>query len=189
MKNKKHISKHPFKTPDNYFSKLTEDISQSVQGEYVPQNIKSISKDSIYSTPKNYFDDLPLIIQTRLQKKNRSTWTTNWKPILAPALAALFIIGFFLFKPLLTPQPTAEELLSTISSEELLAYIDIEELNNDEILDLVGDSDIEFETNITNDLQLDEETFHELNISEIDDLDDYFIDVNMFENINPEDLL
>ena len=189
MENKKNISKHPFKTPENYFSKLTDDITQAVQGEYVPKSLQEISKEKVYTTPENYFEELPQIIQNRVQNKNKASWTIHWGTIISPALAAMLVIGFFIAKSLFNTPQTAEELLSSVSTKDLIAYIDVENLNNDEILDLIGDSDIQLEMNITNDLQLDEETFRELNISEIDELDDYLIDDNSFENIEPEDLL
>lgn len=189
MNKKTTIPKHPFKTPENYFSSLEDSIQKSVQGEFVGETLKSISKENVFQTPDDYFHDLPSIIQSRIHREKTNSWLpqSKWHQALSlSSIAAVFVIGLFLlFKP--SQEVNSTELLSEVSTEDLLAYIDTEDNYEDVLSDLI--IEVEIEAEYLNNIEVDDKLLDELDFTEEELLDDYFSKENNLENIEPEDLI
>lgn len=99
------------------------------------KKLEDIPKKNIFEVPEGYFDKLPLQIQARLEAKNPVPQELPWLryslryvlPMLVFALAVIF-----LFKPKVDE---VEKLLASVSTEEMVAYLESNALTTDELLD------------------------------------------------------
>lgn len=102
-------NKNPFKTPDNYFNNVSENISG-----------KSIltSKETGFKTPEHYFNTFKVHKST---SKIRSLW-----PYLSAA--AIIAIGFFVFK-------TNTLDIKPLNNDDIINYLALEKnIDIDEII-------------------------------------------------------
>ncbi len=137
--------------------------------------LEDITKKNIFKVPDEYFDDLPMRIQSRIDEEKTAVHPgfdrgLIWK-IAAPALAAILMIFFFINRPESDQVQSPEELLSQVSTEDVIAYLEMTDITTDDIIEEIDFSDInmEFDEGVILDLQLDEEEIDVL-------LDDYGID-------------
>ena len=107
------------------------------------KRLEDIPKKNIFETPEGYFDELPCIIQSRIAEKSKAT---SFFPSYGLALRyavpvlAVAIALFFIFSPS-DPLRNPDELLASVSSEELTYYLVESDFTTDELLDLVDLSD------------------------------------------------
>jgi hypothetical protein len=107
------------------------------------KRLEDIPKKNIFETPEGYFDELPGIIQSRIVEKSR---TTSPFPSFGLALRyavpvlAIAIALFFVFRSN-APLGNPDELLASVSTEELTYYLVESDFTTDELLDLVDLSD------------------------------------------------
>lgn len=107
------------------------------------KRLEDIPKKNIFETPEGYFDELPGIIQSRIAEKSKAT---SFFPSYGLALRyavpvlAVAIALFFIFSPS-DPLRNPDELLASVSSEELTYYLVESDFTTDELLDLVDLSD------------------------------------------------
>ena len=102
------------------------------------KRLEDIPKKDIFKVPEGYFEDLPSIIQARVagQKKERA-FLPSFSYALRYALPVVILgaVGYFWFNP---SQPkTAESILATIETEDLVAYLNETDLTTDELLESV----------------------------------------------------
>lgn len=115
--------------------------------------LEDIPKKNVFKAPEGYFDKLPEIIQSRIAEKETKPsgaasfgWVLRYAlPLLAVGIALVFIFR--------QPDANPEELLASVSAEELTFYLVESDLSTEELLDLVvlDESDI----NALNDYALD----------------------------------
>lgn len=96
------------------------------------KKLEDISKENIYKVPDGYFDKLPGIIQTRVTHPEPKNWLT---PILVkvalPATAIVLALSVWL-----APNDISiEDQLNEIQTEQLLVYLDNNDLSSDLLLD------------------------------------------------------
>ena len=111
------------------------------------KRLEDIPKKNIFETPEGYFDELPNIIQARVAEKNKaSSPIPSFGLVLRYAIPVVVVAFtlFFIFRQddvLRSP----DQMLATISSEELTYYLVESDFTTDELLDLVdlSDSDID----------------------------------------------
>jgi len=134
------------------------------------KKLEDIPKKEIFTVPEGYFEKLPGVIQSRVAAGKR-----DHKPAFrfafqygVPALALIFIaLWYFRSEPL---NNSAESILASLETEDLIAYLNETDITTDELLEQVilneedvqqieaevydlHLDDIDFE-NITNDLDL-----------------------------------
>ncbi len=101
------------------------------------KKLDEIPKKNIFEVPDDYFDRLPMKIQARLEKpvqtQSGSVWNVAFRYAL-PSLVAVFALVYFL-KPT-TYEP--EEILSDISSEHLIAFLNDSDINESELLEVAN---------------------------------------------------
>jgi hypothetical protein len=98
------------------------------------KKLEEIPKIDIFKAPEGYFDKLPGIIQARVQKPESAP---VWRPVVRFALPALaVVIAVFFFWPGINQTP--EEVLASIDDNHLIAYLEENDLNTDELLDGVS---------------------------------------------------
>ena len=104
------------------------------------KRLEDIPRKNIFEVPDGYFDRLPNAIQERIAEQKVSRWSfvfsNSWKFAL-PAVAAVVVVFFVWFKndpSIVKP----EEMLASISSEELVAYLHGSDISLEELLELSG---------------------------------------------------
>jgi hypothetical protein len=127
------------------------------------KKLEEIPKKGIFEVPDGYFDQLPGIIQARVAEKNTET-RPYFRYALAYALPVVLLLVLAVIY--LTPQKSlsAEELLSSVSSEELVAYLEQSEISLDELLDYADYDEAVVEA-------IEAEAFTQLPVEAIEDLD------------------
>ena len=94
-----------------------------------------------FSVPNNYFEQLPYTIQDKIyQQKSRNFWQ---KPLFQWVLtiSTCLLLGFYL--NVKTYKPSFEKQLSTLSSQEISTYLQIYEIEEDEVIELILNTEYE----------------------------------------------
>lgn len=102
------------------------------------KKLEDIPKKQIFEVPDGYFEKLPGIIQSRVANSP----TKSWKPAVRYSLQfgipviILCIAGIFWFTQ---PQgnASAENILASIQTEDLVSYLSEADITTDELLDHV----------------------------------------------------
>lgn len=106
------------------------------------KKLDEIPKKSIFEAPEGYFDRLPGIIQARVSPlavgaKQGPQWMPYFFFGLKYALLVL-IVGAASFFFLNNSQTlSAEELIASVDSAHLVAYLEDSDLNSDDLLEIV----------------------------------------------------
>ncbi|UXX78532.1 hypothetical protein N7E81_14315 [Reichenbachiella carrageenanivorans] len=108
-------------------------------------DIESLKKQNIHQIPDGYFDQLPLKVQSRIEHERIAAPSLSVfsQPLTWPIAAAivLFVAGWFYLSP--SPQDfTADQLLTNVQSEDMIAYLYEETLGTYDILTLLDESTI-----------------------------------------------
>ncbi len=134
------------------------------------KKLENIPKKQVFDVPDGYFEKLSSTIQTRVAEKESRRLTTFFAlPVMIryalPALV-LVAIGVFWFQN--DSQNDAESILASVSTEDLVAYLNDSEISTEELMnaadfDAEDLDDIEsavyelhFDGLNTDDMQLDE---------------------------------
>jgi hypothetical protein len=127
------------------------------------KKLEEIPKKGIFEVPDGYFDRLPGMIQARVAEKSTQT-----RPHLRYALAYALPVALLLVMAItyLTPQKnlSAEEMLASVSSEELVAFLENSEVSLDELLDYADYDDAMLDA-------IESEVFIQLPVEAFEDLD------------------
>lgn len=124
--------------------------------------LEDIEKKNIYKVPDKYFDQLPTRIQSRTAKKKPAFgFSLNWNlavKVAVPAFAVILILFYFGI-PRGTNNLSADEILAQVSTEDVIAYLEITDITTDEIIEGLDLSDLELDFENENPLNLElEET-------------------------------
>jgi len=137
------------------------------------KKLEDIEKKNIYTTPEGYFDQLPDKIQSRIQNQDQKRRQIWMNPALryAAAAAIILLVGWFgIFRMSTINEPADyNQLLTEVSTAELVAYIESSDLTADEILD---------------EINLDEQSFDKVFKSEQDFLDDLYMEEELLIEID-----
>jgi hypothetical protein len=128
------------------------------------KKLEDIPKKEIFNVPDGYFEKLPGIIQSRVitrEKESKPVWSFALRYAL-PAVI-LLVIGIFWLMPA-DKGINAEQVLASIETEELVAYINDSDITTDELLAnlQLNDEDAnEIEGNVYQ-LNLDDENLNDI---------------------------
>jgi hypothetical protein len=124
------------------------------------KKLEEISKNHPFTTPKGYFDKLPGIIQARVSKESGDV---EHKPYFRYALQYALPVVLIAVAAILYFIPTtieqSENILASISAEELTTYLETTEFNIDYWLDESTIDEVsieEIESSVFNDIDLSE---------------------------------
>ncbi len=122
------------------------------------KKLEDISKKEIFNVPDGYFEKLPGIIQARIgDERSERTVTSVFAYSLRFALPAIFLFAIGIFWFTRSDQTvSAESILASIETEDLVAYLSEVELTTDELLenasldaeDAMGIEDAVYELNV-----------------------------------------
>lgn len=126
------LKKHPFKVEGDYFDGLSERIMNAVDAEESDLKYNLHLKKSPFTTPTGYFDELPDRIASKLnetEKKDKfyERPVTRW---LAVAASLTLLLTIYLNKP----SQTSAELLSSVSDETIISFLERENALGEELL-------------------------------------------------------
>src|SRR5258708_37341727 len=100
------------------------------------KKLEDIPKKNVFEVPEGYFDRLPGIIHARTAEvKIESQWMPHLRYSLKYALPALVIAlaaFFYLMEPAVQ---SAEELLASVDTANLIAYLEESDISSDDLLD------------------------------------------------------
>jgi len=103
------------------------------------KKLEDIPKKDVFRVPEGYFENLPTIIQSRVAgQKKEKTFFPGFSFALRYALpvVVLGVIGYFWLSPK-AEQKSAESILATIETEDLVAYLNETDLTTEELLESV----------------------------------------------------
>ena len=103
------------------------------------KKLEDIPKKDVFKVPEGYFENLPTIIQSRVAAKSKEkAFFPGFSLALRYALpvVVLGVVGYFWLGPK-AEQQSAESILSTIETEDLVAYLNETDLTTDELLESV----------------------------------------------------
>ena len=100
------------------------------------KRLDEIPKKTLFEAPEGYFEKLPSRIQARIAKPEpAAAWgklaLRYAIPVAVLGAAAIF---FLTSRPSLSP----EEVIASIDSEQLVAYLQDSEVNTDDLLDVIA---------------------------------------------------
>ncbi len=126
------------------------------------KRLEDIPKKTLFEVPEGYFDRLPGVIQARVASQQpESAWSGYGQMAVRFALPVVVIAAaavFFLNNP---EAASTEELLASIESEQLVAYLEETEVNTDDLLEFAPLEAEEVQA-------LEEDAFGEYILEEID---------------------
>ena len=100
------------------------------------KKLENIPKKNIYQVPDGYFDKLPMKIQARIEtgspKKQEQYYLRHALQYALPSVV-LMVVAFLVFRP--ETKPEVNTLLSSVSTEQLIAYLEDSNLTTEELLD------------------------------------------------------
>ncbi len=144
--------------------------------------MKSFKLDDIekqkppFKVPEGYFEDLPMKIQSRIEDQKRDRFVTT--PVFRLAFASamvLLVTSAVVYTVFFTGQSSVEDLLADVPQEELMAYIDLMEFEDNDILAAFEGTieSIDFESDGLEEVEIGEEVLDDLLLEY--DLSDEFL--------------
>jgi hypothetical protein len=130
------------------------------------KNLEDIPKKTIFEVPEGYFEKLPGVIQSRIAEQNPVRERISYFAFsLRYALPAIVLIAasIFVYESYYNAQPTdAESILASVDSQDLVDYLDEDEVSIEDILEDVGADDINPDELNTMELDFSEEDLLDL---------------------------
>lgn len=165
-------------------------------------SLTSIKKINVFTVPGGYFDELPFIIQTKINKEEDKSALFGLFPLFGETQRGVEFswVEFFLSKPvkyavtiasfsliliigyhLITLQKTVQDIdyLANITKEEIVDYLISTNVNEFEIMDLAYKSKKTAEELIINDFEVTDAVIEEFTPLDIDYLD--YLEFNPIE--------
>jgi len=143
--------------------------------------INHLKKENILKVPEGYFDDLPMRIQSRIEKP-KSIWEHSALSFsLKYALPSIAIVLIAYFGFLRSPSiPEYEAILNEISTEELVEYLAYSDVTTDEMLDNFDLEMLSMEITASDDIFFEDEDIDDQDLIDIYEE----LEVNEFEEEN-----
>ena len=129
-----------FKTPENYFENLADRIQnkiseQNFEHEKTKIYLEKLEKVNVFKVKEHYFEDLAEKIEKDSRLKTQDTrpfFKISWsvQRTFAAAASVIFLVGiswFFMAKP---PKENPELALKNISNQEIINYLQDQDLSN-----------------------------------------------------------
>ncbi len=141
--------------------------------------LDSIEKRNVYKVPDRYFDELQANIQAKVVEKKPFYKLPAFNLGLKLAIPTAFVIMFMIYSDFFKSEQLSvgsfDTILSEVTTEDLVAYLEDSDLSTQEIIDNVSFDDVilENEIDILNSDDLDDIDINEM----IDDLELYEIKI------------
>lgn len=110
------------------------------------KKLEDIPKKTIFEVPEGYFDKLPGVIQSRIAEKSPVREQASYFALsLRYALPAIVLIAasVFVYQTYYNNQPSdVESILASVDSQDLVDYLDEDEVSMEDILEDVSAGEI-----------------------------------------------
>lgn len=141
------------------------------------KKLNDIPKKNIYEVPDGYFDKLPGVIQSRVAAKEtiQPSFIYYFRYHIQVLVLAIAMIGVWIFRTNIKDDKNAEELLASVDTPSLIAYLEDVDVTTDELLESFSLSTEEvtaIESDVYN-IDVDQNELDEL-------LDEYSFELNDF---------
>jgi len=130
------------------------------------KKLEDIPKKQVFEVPEGYFEKLPGIVQSRVAKPGEERrWWFVYRYSLRIALPAMILLAFGIFwynQP--QADKSAEGILASIQTEDLVAYLSEADLTTEELLEDVqlNDEDVIHIEESVYEFQLSDPDFEEI---------------------------
>ncbi len=102
------------------------------------KKLEDIPKNSVFEVPDGYFDRLPGVIQARVATvKPEPVWSPFLRYGLKYALPVMAIVVAALFYRSPLGSQSTEDLIASINSADLVAYLGDSDMSSDDLLDVI----------------------------------------------------
>jgi hypothetical protein len=120
------------------------------------KKLEDIPKKQAFEAPEGYFDSLPGIIQARVAKPENVSQRFSWKPVLFYAMPVLAVaIGLIWYLNTGRGESSPEQLLASIETVDIEAYLDESEMTTDELLDHIDYDQLQADSLVFENPELD----------------------------------
>lgn len=101
------------------------------------KKLNDIPKKNIYEVPDGYFDKLPGVIQSRVAAKEtiQPSFIYYFRYHIQVLVLAIAMIGVWIFRTNIKDDKNAEELLASVDTPSLIAYLEDVDVTTDELLE------------------------------------------------------
>jgi len=104
------------------------------------KKLDEIPKKNIFEVPEGYFDRLPMKIQARVETGRETFSIPLWHIAVRYALP-IIVVGFSLFYFFKPESNNVEDLLTSISNEHLMAFLDESDISENDLLEMANFND------------------------------------------------
>lgn len=134
------LKKHPFQVEAGYFNGLSEQIMNAIDAEESDLKFNLHLKKSPFTVPDGYFDNLSSKIEAKLREEQKEVKfyqrpLSRW---LAVAASLVLLITFYFNQ---SDQAASTDLLSSVSDETIISFLESENGLSDELLLNLGEID------------------------------------------------
>lgn len=108
--------------------------------------LDEIPKKNPFIVPEGYFENLPSVIQSRTNQKDRTAYQLIFSKYRLAYVLPVFVIctfGILWFSQLPKKSDSTESLLATIPTDYLIAYVEDMPFSNEELLQELTNEDLE----------------------------------------------
>ncbi|MDR6562559.1 MULTISPECIES: hypothetical protein [unclassified Arcicella] len=98
-------------------------------------DIEKLPRENIFKVPDNYFDELPMLIQSQTSAKSKTvplvTWSMKRTWASVAACAAIAILGYFTWMP--KQDALGNEALAEVQNQEIINYLIQQNINQTDL--------------------------------------------------------
>lgn len=111
------------------------------------KKLEDIPKKQAFEAPEGYFEALPGIIQSRVARPESISRRFSWKPALLYAMPVLLVaIGLTWYMNSSNADNSPEQLLASIETIDIEAYLDESDMTTEELLDHINYDQIQVDS-------------------------------------------
>ncbi|QHT70466.1 hypothetical protein GXP67_29350 [Rhodocytophaga rosea] len=133
--------------------------------------LDDLEKKQVFSVPDSFFEELPGQISHKVEQGQRSLPLFEL-PVFryGAALASIcliILIGYFMYKPSVTGEVQPEAILSQVSDQEIVLYLQQAEISQYELVETASEANIVIEENALEEIEINRELLLEETNSEL----------------------
>lgn len=102
-------------------------------------DLNELDKNQPFKAPDGYFEELPSLIQSKAVDSGRNTRIWELPAVRWATVPAMMLVAIVIFFALPSENQNPEDLLSEVSTEELIAYLETSEMSTTELLEMIDE--------------------------------------------------
>lgn len=123
--------------------------------------LDDLNKKNVFKVPEGYFDDLPMKIQSRIQKEDQkrgTVWDAYFLPSLKytlPILILAIMASIFLLRNN-SMDMSPDSILAEVETSEIIAYLEYTDISTEELIEGIQWQEDDFESLAEESFSLDD---------------------------------